>query len=78
VDLNSKRHAMMDLMRVQSGNIGFDYRIFDRAELSDMLPGIRARGERGGVDADDGHTNPSTPRKVHLQKTGAIIFRIAP
>jgi hydrogen cyanide synthase HcnC len=34
------RHAMMERIRVQSGNLGFDYRILDRRELTNMLPGL--------------------------------------
>ena len=34
------RHAWMERMRVQSGNFGFDYRIVDRRELTEMLPGL--------------------------------------
>jgi glycine/D-amino acid oxidase-like deaminating enzyme len=49
---------MMDLMRVQSGNIGFDYRIFDRAELSDMLPGLGPAVSGAAWAPDDEHANP--------------------
>jgi glycine/D-amino acid oxidase-like deaminating enzyme len=34
------RRATMERMRAESGNSGFDYRMVDRRELGDMLPGL--------------------------------------
>jgi len=74
VDLNSERHAMMDLMRVQSGNIGFDYRIFDRAELSDMLPGLGpAVSGAAWTPMMDTPTLPR-PAKYICRKRGPLFF----
>src|SRR5246127_1741726 len=38
------RHAMMERMRTQSGNFGFEYRMLDRGELADLLPGLGPAG----------------------------------
>src|SRR5436305_11267883 len=35
-----KRRAMMEQMRAEAGNFGFDYRMLDHAELAEMLPGL--------------------------------------
>src|SRR4029077_11930464 len=34
------RHAVMEQVRAQSGNLGFDYRMLDRRELAELLPGL--------------------------------------
>ena len=34
------RFAMMERMRAQSGNFGFDYRMRDHRELAELLPGL--------------------------------------
>ena len=52
------RHALMERMRVQSGNLGFDYRMIDRRELSDMLPGLGPAVIGGSWTPYDGHANP--------------------
>ena len=41
---------MMEQMRREAGNFGFEYRMLDRDELADMLPGHRPRGRRRLVD----------------------------
>src|ERR1700753_1216597 len=35
-----KRRTMMEQMRTEAGNFGFDYRMLDHAELAEMLPGL--------------------------------------
>ena len=52
------RHAMMERMRVQSGNFGFDYRMVDRRELTDMLPGLGTAVSGASWTPYDGHANP--------------------
>jgi glycine/D-amino acid oxidase-like deaminating enzyme len=52
------RHAMMQRMQVQSGNLGFDYRIVDRRELADMLPGLGPAVSGASWTPYDGHANP--------------------
>jgi glycine/D-amino acid oxidase-like deaminating enzyme len=52
------RHAMMERMRVQSGNFGFDYRMVDRRELADMFPGLGAAVSGASWTPYDGHANP--------------------
>ena len=43
--------AMMEQMRREAGNFGFDYRMLDRDELATMLPGLGAAVERRVLDA---------------------------
>src|SRR6516225_9706259 len=52
------RHALMERMRVQSGNFGFDYRIVDRRELTEMLPGLGPAVSGASWTPYDGHANP--------------------
>src|SRR5262249_13150463 len=52
------RHAMMERMQVQSGNLGFDYRMLDRQELADMLPGLGPAVSGASWTRYDGHANP--------------------
>jgi len=52
------RHALMERMRVQSGNFGFDYRIVDRCELTEMLPGLGPAVSGASWTPYDGHANP--------------------
>jgi glycine/D-amino acid oxidase-like deaminating enzyme len=51
------RHAMMERMRTQSGNFGFDYRMLDRRELADLLPGLGPAVIGGSWTPYDGHAN---------------------
>jgi glycine/D-amino acid oxidase-like deaminating enzyme len=48
---------MMEQMRAEAGNFGFDYRMLDRAELADMLPGLGAAVTGGSWTPYDGHVN---------------------
>ena len=52
------RRAMMERMRVQSGNLGFDYRMLDRRELVDILPGLGPAVIGASWTPYDGHANP--------------------
>jgi len=52
------RRAMMERMRTQSGNFGFDYRMLDRRELADLLPGLGPAVIGGSWTPYDGHANP--------------------
>src|SRR6516162_4004173 len=52
------RHAMMERMRVQSGNLGFEYRMLDRRELMDLLPGLGPAVNGASWTPYDGHANP--------------------
>ena len=51
------RHAMMERMRAQSGNFGFEYRMLDRHELGDMLPGLGPTVSGASWTPYDGHAN---------------------
>jgi glycine/D-amino acid oxidase-like deaminating enzyme len=51
------RREMMEQMRAEAGNFGFDYRMLDRAELSGMLPGLGPDVTGGSWTPYDGHVN---------------------
>jgi glycine/D-amino acid oxidase-like deaminating enzyme len=51
------RREMMEQMRAESGNFGFDYSMLDRAELADMLPGLGPAVTGGSWTPYDGHVN---------------------
>src|SRR5204863_9508549 len=53
-----QRRQMMERMRVESGNFGFDYRMIERAELAEMLPGLGADVTGASWTPYDGHANP--------------------
>jgi glycine/D-amino acid oxidase-like deaminating enzyme len=50
-----KRRTMMEQMRREAGNFGFEYRMLDRNELADMLPGLGASVVGGSWTPYDGH-----------------------
>src|SRR5437868_5443299 len=52
------RQAMMERMRLQSGNFGFEYRMLDHRELADMLPGLGSSVIGASSTPYDGHANP--------------------
>jgi len=64
------RHAMMERMRVQSGNLGFEYRMLDHHELADMLPGLGPSVIGGSWTPYDGHANPLN--LLHALHTGFV------
>jgi octopine oxidase subunit B len=51
------RRAMMERMRLQSGNFGFEYRMLDRHELAEMLPGLGPAVIGASWTPYDGHAN---------------------
>jgi glycine/D-amino acid oxidase-like deaminating enzyme len=53
-----ERRARMERMRIQSGNFGFEYRMLDRHELADMLPGLGPSVIGASWTPYDGHANP--------------------
>ena len=60
------RGAMMEGMRTQMAAEGFDYRMLDRGELKELLPGIGPKVTGGSWSPYDGHANPLyTLRALH-------------
>jgi len=54
----AERGALMERMKAQAGNYGYDYRLLSPAELRDMLPGLGEAVVGGSYTAYDGHANP--------------------
>jgi octopine oxidase subunit B len=52
------RRQRMERMREQSGNFGFDYRMLDRREAADILPGLGPSVTGASWTPYDGHANP--------------------
>src|SRR5437773_2878524 len=71
------RHAMMERMRTQSGNFGFDYRMLDHRELADLLPGLGPAVIGASWTPYDGHANPlnllHALHKAFADKGGAYL-----
>jgi glycine/D-amino acid oxidase-like deaminating enzyme len=53
----AERRDRMEQMRQEAGNFGFEYRMLDHAELSDMLPGIGPAVVGASWTPYDGHAN---------------------
>jgi glycine/D-amino acid oxidase-like deaminating enzyme len=53
----TRRRAMMEQMRTEAGNFGFEYRMLDHAELAAMLPGIGPAVVGASWTPYDGHVN---------------------
>jgi hydrogen cyanide synthase HcnC len=53
----ARRHAMMEQMRSEAGNFGFEYRMLGHAELAAMLPGIGSSVTGASWTPYDGHAN---------------------
>ena len=51
------RRAMMQQMQAEAGNFGFEYRMLDRRELADMLPGLGPTVVGGSWTPYDGHAS---------------------
>src|SRR2546428_4021402 len=51
----AKRHAMMEQMRAEAGNFGFEYRMLDHAQLADLLPRLRPSVFRASWTPYDSH-----------------------
>lgn len=54
----AERARTMAAMREQMGEFGFEYRMLDRGELKELLPGIGPRVTGGSWSPYDGHCNP--------------------
>jgi glycine/D-amino acid oxidase-like deaminating enzyme len=52
-----KRRAMMEQMRREAGNFGFEYRMLDRNELAGILPGVGPSIAGASWTPYDGHAN---------------------
>lgn len=52
-----ERRARMARMQAEAGNFGFDYRMLDRRELADMLPGLGLSVIGASWTPYDGHAN---------------------
>jgi len=53
-----KRSRMMRSMREELGDFGFEYRMMDRGELKELLPGLGAGVVGGSWTPYDGHCSP--------------------
>ncbi len=53
-----ERRRRMERMRRQSGNFGFDYRMLDRREVAELLPGVGPAVTGASYTPYDGHANP--------------------
>jgi hydrogen cyanide synthase HcnC len=53
----ARRRAMMDQMRREAGNFGFDYKMLDHDELAAMLPGLGPAVTGASWTPYDGHVN---------------------
>src|SRR5260370_9806339 len=67
----------MERMRIQSGNFGFEYRMLDRRELADMLPGLAPSVIGASWTPYDGHANPlnllHALHKAFVEKGGRYV-----
>ena len=52
-----KRRRMMEQMRLEAGNFGFEYRMMDRKEVADILPGVGPSVAGASWTPYDGHAN---------------------
>ena len=53
----ARRHAMMEQMRREAGNFGFEYRMIGHDELAAMLPGLGPAVSGASWTPYDGHVN---------------------
>jgi len=53
----TKRRAMMEQMRQEAGNFGFEYRMLNHHELADLLPGLGPAVAGASWTPYDGHAN---------------------
>jgi glycine/D-amino acid oxidase-like deaminating enzyme len=53
----AKRLMMMEQMRAEAGNFGFDYRMLDQPELAALLPGLGPAVSGASWTPYDGHVN---------------------
>ncbi len=54
----AKRVALMELMRAQHPDIGFEYRVLDRGELKELVPGVGPKVVGATWTPYDGHCSP--------------------
>jgi glycine/D-amino acid oxidase-like deaminating enzyme len=74
-----ERRARMERMRLQSGNFGFEYRMLDRRELADVLPGLGPSVTGASWTPYDGMPTRSiccTRCTRRLSRKGDAILRI--
>jgi glycine/D-amino acid oxidase-like deaminating enzyme len=72
-----ERRARMERMQIEAGNFGFEYRMLDRRELSDLLPGLGPSVIGASWTPYDGHANPlnllHAVHKAFLEKGGRYV-----
>jgi hydrogen cyanide synthase HcnC len=72
-----KRQAMMEQMRREAGNFGFDYRMLDRKEVAEILPGLGPSVAGASWSPYDGHANSlnllHALHKGFVEKGGAYL-----
>ena len=57
-DAWAKRRDQLEQIRIESGNLGFEYEMLERADLARLLPGLGPKVVGGSYTAYDGHVNP--------------------
>src|SRR5207248_9416710 len=68
-----KRRAMMEQMRAEAGNFGFEYRMLDHRELAEVLPGLGPSVVGGSWTPYDGHA--SSLALLHALHKGFLANR---
>jgi hydrogen cyanide synthase HcnC len=72
-----KRQAMMEQMRREAGNFGFDYRMLDHKQLAEILPGLGPSVAGASWTPYDGHANSlnllHALHKGFVEKGGAYL-----
>ena len=72
-----KRQAMMEQMRREAGNFGFDYRMLDHKEVAEILPGLGPAVAGASWTPYDGHANSlnllHALHKAFVEKGGAYL-----
>src|SRR5205823_14213122 len=72
-----KRQAMMEQMRREAGNFGFDYRMLDHKEVAEILPGLGPSVAGASWTPYDGHANSlnllHALHKGFAEKGGAYV-----
>jgi glycine/D-amino acid oxidase-like deaminating enzyme len=53
----ARRRSMMEQMRQEAGNFGFEYRMLDHKDLADLLPGLGPAVAGASWTPYDGHAN---------------------
>src|SRR5437762_3626210 len=72
-----KRQAMMEQMRREAGNFGFDYRMLDHKQVAEILPGLGPAVAGASWTPYDGHANSlnllHALHKGFVEKGGAYL-----